>query len=418
MFKRKTYSMQELLAADKSRQQPNQLHLELLSVNGLNPFAGNDSSARAQMMSSHLSQILVIEKPTKRIVQTGAEREFGKYTYNIKMPCDGVILHIVDRYEKSLGKGSIDHNPEQIIIYEDDETKMIGAIRLVSFCTHSDYFGFSYKKGKHQHLVKQGARIPKDAVFLESPSIDEEGDYRYGAELNVAFMTDPATSEDSIKICVDVLERFNYRVYESIMVEWGRTSFPLNLYGDDNTYKPFPDIGDVIRKDGLLMAVRENKVPQEERNKRINILAPIETSVAGCQEVDFVFDKTYYVGGPDGKVIDVKVHHDTRTKEYTAMDEQALKYDSANRLFSQRLVDIYNKLKARQRDRLVLTPMFHKMIVEALSVCNPEKGSDRITKIFKQDPIDRYMVEFVVEYIKTPSIGAKFTDLHGGEAHF
>ena len=68
--------------------QPSQIHRELMGVSSLNFADGNDSSPRKTMFDTHLGQALVIDKSTERRIQTGMEREFGKFTFSVKSPCN------------------------------------------------------------------------------------------------------------------------------------------------------------------------------------------------------------------------------------------------------------------------------------------------------------------------------------------
>lgn len=408
------YDLADLKARNASGEiHENQLHPQLLQVLGLSPFPGCVSSARAQMMGSHVSQALVIEKPTVRKIQTGVENAYGKYTFNIKMPCDGIILSIIERYPAGLNYGQYHRNPETILIYEDAATKEIGHISLVGHCTHNDYFGFTYRKGEAMRHLRLGALIPKGSVFHETSSVDEHGNYRYGAQVNVAFMTHPAVAEDSILVSESLLKRYQYRTYETIRVEWGKSGIPLNLYGNDDEYRPFPDIGEYIRDDGVLMAVRSTKSCIGEET--FNILSPVEYSNKALMEIDYLHDKTYYLSGPGGKVVDIIVHHDVRGKDLTGADSQAMKYHQSSRAFANRILEQYHKFKKKAGDSLVLTPQFHSLVTECMNIVYGEKGGgERIVRTYKNDPIDSFMVEIVVEYIKTPGIGSKLTDLFGG----
>ena len=106
-------------------ERPNELHRELMSICGLNPWHQHDSSARIAMLSSHLGQMLQIHGATERTFQTGMETEYGKYTFNVSMPCDGKIVKIIERYRADLSQESIKENPETIVIYEDVDTKVL-----------------------------------------------------------------------------------------------------------------------------------------------------------------------------------------------------------------------------------------------------------------------------------------------------
>ncbi len=387
--------------------QPNELHLDLMSISGFNPWIQHDSSGRLHMVSSHLGQMLVIDGATERKCQTGFEREYGKYTFNVKMPVDGQIVEIIDRYKPTLGEDSINENPQIIVIYEDINTKELGIISLVRYCTNHQYFGFQYVNKNGLNQLHVGAMIPKDTVFLDSPNVTDDSNYKYGIELNIALMTHPASSEDSILISDDVLPKLRFKTYEHRVVEWGNKKFALNLYGDENNYKPFPDIGDFVRKDGILMALRSFDP---------DILSPVEQSIRDTMLVDVIFDSTTYVAGPGGRVVDIKIYHDLSKTNYADMhmDKQALKYDLARRQFYSNIVSVWRKFYRERGDALQITPEFQRLIVEALSVTSEGTGQ-KISKLYRKAPLDDFRVEFVIEYTNTPGKGYKMTCLHGSK---
>ena len=383
--------------------EPNQLFRDLMGVCGLNPWDGHDSSSRKQMFSNHVGQALVIKKSTERYCQTGFEREYGKYTFKIKMPVDGTIIKIIDRYKLKEGVGSLKLNPQSIVIYADNNTYEIGIIDIRNHCSNHQYFGFEYKAQAGVENVRVGASIPKDTILYDSPSITESGGYKYGAESNIAFMTHPAVSEDGIMISRDVLDRFSFKTYENRTEEWGSKRFPLNLYGDKDNYKSFPDIGDYVRPDGILVALRSYDKE----------LAAVEQGIEDLTQPDFIFDKITYAAGAGGRIVDIKVHHDrqsSRSGTPRGMEHQMEKYDSSRREFYQEIVNEYNKLK-RENERVSITPEFHSLVVEALSVISDEH--EKIVKLYRQAPLDDWRIEFVIEYETTPTIGFKLTDAHG-----
>ena len=179
----------------------NQIKPELLSVCALNPFHQHGSASRNYMFANHLGQTLVVDGSEERLIQSGLEREYGKYTFNVEMPVDGQILDIIERYgvQRSINGPSIDSS-EIIVIYEDVNTNEVGMIRLPKFVSNHQYFGFRYKEQEAVGLISIGAFIPKGTVFLDSPNKTPNGGYKYGVNANIAYMTMPATSEDGIII--------------------------------------------------------------------------------------------------------------------------------------------------------------------------------------------------------------------------
>ncbi|EKD89524.1 MAG: hypothetical protein ACD_33C00046G0005 [uncultured bacterium] len=391
---------------------PNQLHRELMGVSGLNPWAGHDSSSRVQMFSSHLSQALVINGSSERRCQTGMEREYGKYTFSIKVPGDaekqgGIeIIKIIERYPAKIGVDAIKFNPQTIVIYEDVITKEIGMLTIPKYCSYHQYFGFEYKAKPALSEIRIGAFIPAGTILMDTPSITDNGGYKYGTECNMAFMSHPSVSEDGIMISEDVLKRFSFKTYENRVVEWGNKRFPLNLYGTAENYKPFPDIGDRIRPDGILMCLRSY-------DKELSI---VEQSVNALQTPDLIFDKLTYAGGEGGRIIDIRIQHSTRYNQSglgANMDAQADKYDIARRYFYQEIVNEYQRLKRARGENLRISPEFHRLIVEALAVIDADP--QHLMKLYRQTPLDDYRIEFVIEYDVTPTIGFKLTDCHGGK---
>jgi DNA-directed RNA polymerase beta subunit len=392
-----------------SIRQPNQLYRDLMGVNSLNPWDGTDSSSRKQMFSSHIGQTLVIKGSTERRQQTGMEREYAKYTFSVKMPVNAQVIKVIKRYrddESSIAATGIVKTPQEIIIYEQVETKEVGMIIISRYCSHHQYFGFEYRNQPALHRIRAGEHVAAGEILQDSPSVTPDGGYKYGRECNMAFMSHPACSEDGILISRDILPHFAFKTYETRVVEFGNKRFPLNLYGTPEKFKPFPDIGDKIREDGLLMCLRTYD----------ESLAAAEQSIYDLMVPDFTFDKPVYAGGAGGTVIDIRVYHDKDSPYPTTpvgMEVQARKYDEARRASYLEILELYRRLK-RDRPELQITPEFQRLVVEAISVVGDNKGK-RVVKLFRQAPLDDYRIEFVVEYDIVPTTGFKLTDCHGGK---
>ena len=390
--------------------EPSELHRDLMSVCGLNFADGNDSSSRKQMFASHIGQALQVSGACPRRIQTGMEREYGKYTLSIKMPADGEIKKVIDRYQRGIGIDSIPYNPQTLVIYEDAATKQIGMIDLRDYCSFHQYFGFKYKSQSALNQLHVGAHIKKGTILKDSPAVGEDGSYSFGVECNMALMSIPGTSEDGIIICRDVLPKFKFKTYEHRVVEWGNRRFPLNIYGDETNYKAFPEIGEYIKDTddgrGLLMAFRTYDKD----------MAVVEQSVIDTMEVDYTYDKLVYAD-PGGRIVDIRVHHDNQINPSptpVGMDTQVLKYDRARRKFYQDIFNEYQRLARDAGPNLTLTPEFHQLVVDAIAVIGDNDGQ-RVFKLYRQAPLDDFRVEFVIEYEIEPTIGFKLTDCHGGK---
>lgn len=385
---------------------PNELHRELLSVCGLNSLHQHISSARVAMFTSHVGQMLQIKGATERTFQTGMEAEYGKYTFNVRMPCDGKIVKIIERYRPDLSKDSIKENPETIVIYEDIDTKVLGYFKLTTYCSNHQYFGFRYVAKDGIRQLRVGQHIRKDTVFLDSPSVTDDGGYKYGIQANVCMMTHPAVAEDGILISEEFAKKLEFHTYETRIIEWGSEEFALNLYGTVDDYKAFPDIGEPVRPDGILMALRSCEP---------SIMAGVEQNIYDTMRVDHTFDNTIYANGPGGVVKDIKVHHDLNNSNFSEknMDTQVQRYDSVRRVFYQGIVDFWNSMKKMRGESLHLTPELHNLVVQALAVVSEGPGHQRVSKLYRKAPLDVYRVEIVIEYTNTPGVGYKATGTAG-----
>jgi hypothetical protein len=294
-------------------------------------------------------------------------------------------------------------------VYEDVETKEIGIVNLVDYCCNHQYFGFRYQHRPAMNQIRPGNFIRKGTVFLDSPSITDEGGYKYGVQANVAYMTHPATAEDGVIVSDALLPALGFKTYETRVVDWGKKEFALNLYGDELNYKCFPDLGEPVRADGVLMALRTYE-PDE--------LAIVKQSRMDCMEVDHTFDRTFYANGPGGRVVDIKIHHDAADYNAAAvnMDGQAQRYDKGRRKFYSDIVRVWTSLHKAQGQALQVTAEFHNLVMQAMAVMREGLPNvPRVQKLYRKAPLDTYRVEITIEYDITPATGFKLTDCYGGK---
>lgn len=391
-----------------------ELDLELLGIHGLNPFISTVSASRAVMFSSHIAQRLLTINPDPKRIVTGLENKFSKYTFDIKMPANGRIIKMLDRYPTGIDNNSLKYNPETVVVFENDEDKSIDCFSLLDFNKFHQFFGYEYKFTDNVNKIKTGNYVAKNTVFASPSSVGPNGDYRYGFSAKVAFMSMPAVSEDGIIVRQGFLDKLKFKVYESRSIDFGLSSYPLNIYGDVNNYKPFPDIGDYIRGDGILMALRDYD----------SDLAPVDMSIYDTRDIDYIFDKCLFTRSGKGKVIDIKVYKNAAVQEKTpeVITEFLDKYVNAYSKFNKDLIDIEQKLRNENKkkygvDKLKLGRSFHKMLTTAYANTDMfrDKFKQPITLLYRKNTVNEYKVDFVIEYDVTPTTGYKITDIFGGK---
>jgi hypothetical protein len=411
------------------RYEPNQLYPELSNVMSLSPFDGTVSASRKQMFgASHTAQCLVFEKSTPRRIQTGAEIQYGNATFSTKVERDCKVQAMIPFYNtKSIGLDAIRHNPETVVIVEYQDNGEIDCISLKEFFSNHQYFGFKYQnteaarglRGPSAPGKQDGSEFKAGTILQDSKSKRPDGNYCYGINLNVMFASFPEVAEDGVVLSEEAVPYLKIRKYEKRTVAYGSTHFALNIYGDENNYKPFPEIGDYVREDGLLMALRSYS----------DVYSPVEMSLAATREVNYIFDKPTYVPAAKadrktgtrhgaGRVIDIRVSHDISRSPFSPniCNEQALKYERAARIFYREVLRQYETMRHNKRN-LRITHNFKNLIKHAYSVIQEEATNEdqRVQKIYRASPMDDFTIEFVVEYEAYPTEGYKMTDAWGGK---
>lgn len=399
----------ELDAAIAEPLDPNyvsEMSVELAGAPALNPFYPQTSSSRLQMFSSHLQQHLWFKGVEIPYITSGIERNFAKTTFGIKMPCDATIIQVIERYPKTIGMNQIKENPEIVVIYENFDTKVVGSLIIPRFHSLHKDFGIRYVQ-KNFNLLYPKNVIPKGTVFCHSPEIDDDYNYMYGANFNVAYMTLAGIAEDGIIARRGALrERMVTRAFGHRVMKYGSKHYPTNSYGKNPLhYQPTADIGEHIRDDGLVFALRGYDP----------LLAPVEMTPEALMELDQVYDKPTY-GEPGARVTDIKVWRERHGKQQSpvGMSDQFDKYADAATIFYGNIVSIFGKLRSERGDNLKFTPEFQRLVTEAIA----DQGipdTERVQKTYRMQPLDEYRVELTYEYDLTPTIGFKVSDRYGGD---
>lgn len=378
-----------------------ELAAELLSNNSVDPWVDVNSGPRKVMMSGHLPQALVIRGSEERYWQTGTEARFGEYTFAVKAPVDMEVFQIIHRFPKARTFNSTIKNPQTIVIYIDEHTHEVGCLDFGEYNIEHQYFGFKYVKTPYYDKIRKGEVFAKDTPFLISPSIKPGGGYAVGTNLNFVTMSHPAVADDAMMISKSALKKMSFDLVETRVGSWGQSCFGLNTYGDHNEVKMFPDVGESIRPDGLLMATRK----YDEFN------AVTSLGLWDTQMLDMTYDEKIYTRPGNGIISDIMVYHDNRSLP-NGMNAQVEKYRDLTDRFYRDIITAYQTLKARFNGKVKLTHEFHRLVVEAAAMTDYD--IDQVVQmLFHKAPIDDWRVMFKIKYHITPNIGNKGTGFAG-----
>lgn len=399
--------------------QKREIGVDLLGQTALDPWYGTTSAARGAMFTTHIGQAPIPAGNEPRRIMTGVELRYSQHTFDIRFPVDCTVLHVIRKYPTGLGADSIRHNPLTTMIYEDyyDRNKRLGVVQLPDFNSLHQDFGYDYIKRPsimERLSTSDSPMFEKDEVIAHSPAVRENGQYGMGMQASVVFISDPGTIEDGFWVSKSFLKRMTPKVFNTFKGSSGRKQFFLNLYGTDTIYKPFPDIGQAIREDGVIFATRDLD----------DNLAPADMTPRALRTIDWIFDKPT-IGKPGAIVKDITVYHDNRTNPVhtpAGMDYQLRKYYNSACAYYTELLNIYHKIRNRRgkdphgnKWLLEITPEFSQLLVEAQIYLPVPENARKLSKMFRLEPLDEWMVEITTEAQMDPDNGYKATDGHGGK---
>lgn len=228
--------IEELKKADKTLQgSPSLLGMTSLG------YPNYNNSMRSTMFTSHLKQFLTLLHPEIPYVFTNNENIVGKYSSGYKkVKHDSKVLRIIKKFPDQDGYA----NTYKMFLLDKKKNKVDVIERKV--CNDlTENFGFDYDNSVIDSL-EEGDDIDEGTVLYKSTSYDDDMNYAYGRNVCVAYTLDPWTSEDAAVASESLCEKFSSIETETFEIGLNSNDFLINLYGDDETYKPLPDIGQVI----------------------------------------------------------------------------------------------------------------------------------------------------------------------------
>lgn len=379
------------------------MDMRLFGLGAVNEYARHNSTPRQAMMVKQIGQMLVLDNPDVRRLSSGIDRELGRYTFNVDFPNNSVVLKVIPKYPNSLKMQGIKSNPMTVVVFENaDSSNLVVDIKEIAsyHCIHQ-YFGFDYKpSNRYNEYIRENANIPAGTVVADTPSIDEQGNYKFGVNANVAFTSRPGGIEDSVSISEEFIEKLQTTLYDSRTIEFGTDKIPLNTYGDENNFKIFPEVGDVIRPDGIIAALRDYD----------NDLAPCYLTVDSMKNPTIFDDLIYAI--PGAEIIDVTIYKSkqSRTTMFTGMEDQLDKYLDAQNRYYKSIVDEYKRLMKESRGQVKISNEFHRLVKEAYAMTEEKI---KVTYTDKNTTLDKWSVKITYKYKMKADIGFKITDLSG-----
>ena len=395
---------------------------ELMGVLNLMPFIKHCSYMRAQMASTHITQAPTIQRSELPAVLSGMEYEYGKTTTSIMSPNKRCrVLRVIHRFNSSGGgeNASISENPESLIIYQELDEARLGVIELPRYYSHHTLFTHEYvpETAILQRIFSKGQDVilEPNTMLYRSPNLDKNGYYSpSGRNLNVAFLSLAGIADDGIIFRKGALEDFAYTKIIKVGFEFGYDKFPANTYGNTDVYKPFPDIGDSIREDGLVCALVKYDPDT----------AFFQQNIHGLMQPDLNGDAELRFAQPGGKVIGINIisdMHGTHRGLPEGMERNFSKYLNSERRAMRELYAVYQAAKQQNRN-IELTPKLRVLLRTAIAklraagenVGFPSKNKAECFR-YKDELLDQYRVEITIAYKTIPFLAHKFSNYHASK---
>lgn len=213
------------------------------------PGSASISGARKILSSVQRDAALCIINPEVPIVGTGYENRFGDYSSSIEeADTDYQIIAKISKY-------SFSPNHHYWLIRKDLHSNKIDMVERIA-CFHiTEKYGFLYNN-TYIDTINTGDIIKKGTVIRTSLAFDKYKNRMDGVNLNVLYQALDANMEDSVIISDTAAAKMTAPLVKEVDIIINENDIPINYYGNDEIYKPMPDIGEKT-KDAILMALRK-----------------------------------------------------------------------------------------------------------------------------------------------------------------
>lgn len=209
------------------------------------------SSNRAVMLASNLKQFKTLkykELPRMRTNYEDVTAQNSSYLRRTKSDCE--VVAIIDKFE---------FRPKEVyymILYSKELDKYFLEIKKQGI-EMQERFGFHINTDNMDKL-KVGDKVPKGYTLWKSNSYDENDMYGYGLNARCTWMCDCWTHEDAIRIRKGFAERCVSYEEETVEVTFNDNDYFVNIHGDSNEYKGFPDVGDYLKENIVCATGKKN----------------------------------------------------------------------------------------------------------------------------------------------------------------
>jgi len=369
----------------------------------ISPFCTESSAGRNNMLASHITQWRVPNEGEFPVVFSGFESMFADYTLDTTArEHDIKVVAIVHKYDIQLGAVTLGNNPMYTVVYIDLETGELGYFNMHRYTNPTN--GFGYENITKPPRCIPGTVIRPDERLYESKA-NSDGLYKMGVNANVAFITTLDTTEDALVMSESTAKKLQPLGIDNVQLKIDLSKYPLNLYGDSEEFKLFPDIGDRVNPNGVLCGFRRvsdfSAVSDLDKNR--------------LSKINYLYDDLVYAH-PNAKIIDIEVHLDGRVNLPSRIYDQVHKYRNARLKYFEEIDKIYEENK-----NIPITDKFNTLVTRAkgrlLAAKRHVKGIGKRSQVKLVDKISQVglQIDITLAYDVLVNKGHKSTGREGAK---
>lgn len=348
----------------------------------LQPFNDTNSGSRKIMQGIQKEQSIQLCKAETPIIMTGYENKFAYLSSNyVKTDTQYKLIDKIYKYS----------NKYYALLY-DIGNKMLHCIERVAYEYRTEIYGINIDNSGLDR-INIGETIPKGTTLVRSDSFDEEDNKTDGINLTTVYMALGLTTEDPIVVSESAANRFKSPLFNEIEVVINENDIPLNIYGDDNYYKAFPNIGENI-KDSTVCAIRRERKDDE---------ALYSQSKERLKQL-MISDTTYI---SDGEIVDIDVYCNNPDKLEDMYYQQLKEYYEKNINFC---INLYKAV-----DKFMDSHPGVKMSYDLQSIYRKCKDTANGVPYIKDKVFNNIILKIVTRDNKVLRKGDKITDRYGGK---
>lgn len=348
------------------------------------------SGSRSMMWTGHFKQHRTLNNPDIPKYCSGYENVVGKYSSsNVRSDGKKKVAYKVQRFSEF---------PDFLyyLFTYDEENDMYDVIEKKNIDNLTETYGFRYNTDNIDS--KQiGDTIYDDESLFASSSYDKNGNYRYGKNLCTAIMLEPFTIEDAIIRSKRVTKLMECTDVDTVTVPLNDNDIFINLYGNTEEYKCFPDIGCEV-KNGLLAAT-----------KRIhNDQLLYDLKKGNTRKVNFSTDKPYYF--EDGTIEDIFIYSNKKIDELpnTRFYTQIKRYYKMQNEFYQQMYDVCNEI-------INSGSKYHEDITNNFSIAKRYLDPEAQWVSDNNIAFNNMIIKFTVSTVPDDTEGQKYTGRAGNK---